>query len=57
MRGKLAKKLRKIAKKYAQANWLEYASAICNWPLRHRLRFAWDVVFNAKKYRLKGKKK
>ena len=53
MNEKQAKKLRKIAKKYAQANWLEYASAICNWPLRHRLRFARDIVFNAKKYRLK----
>ncbi len=55
MRAQVAKKLRKIAKKYAQANWLEYVGAICNWPLRHRLRFAWDVVFNAKKYRLKDK--
>ena len=53
MNGNLAKKLRKYAKKYSEHNWLEYVSAICQWPLRHRLRFARDIIFNAKKYRLK----
>ena len=52
MNNKLAKKLRK----YSKRNWLEYASAICNWPFMWRLRFARDIVFNAKKYRLKEDK-
>ena len=56
MNEKQAKKLRKIAKKYAQANWLEYASAICQGPFRVRLRFSWDILFNAKRYRLKDGK-
>ena len=56
MRGKLAKKIRKHAIKIATANWLQYASDISNWPFRVRLRFAWDILFRAKKYRLKDGK-
>ena len=57
MRGKLAKKIRKHAIKIATANWLQYASDISNWPFRVRLRFAWDILFRTKKYRLKDGKK
>jgi len=57
MNGRMAKKLHKKAMKMAKANWLEYVSAICQWPLKARLRFARDIVFHAKRYRPKGGKK
>ena len=44
MNARVAKKLRKLAQRYAQANWMEYYLAIKKWPFRHRLRFAWDII-------------
>ena len=51
MNGRMAKKLRKEAMKMAKANWFEYVSAICQWPLKARLRFARDIIFHSKRYR------
>lgn len=50
MRGKLAKKIRK----YSKRDWLEYVRAICEWPLMNRIRFACQIVFQAKKWREKN---
>jgi len=53
MNGRVAKKVHEEARKVAKANWLEYVSAICRWPLSNRLRFARDIIFYAKRYRIK----
>ena len=49
MNGRVAKKVHKEAVKLAKANWFEYVNAICQWPFRARLRFAWHILFKAKK--------
>jgi len=50
MRGTVARKLRK----YAKRNWMEYVQAIAEWPFSARWRFAWQIVFHAKKWRKKA---
>ena len=54
MNGRMSKKLHKEAMKLARANWMEYVSAICQWPLSARLRFSRDILLHAKRYRPKG---
>ena len=56
MRATVAKAIRKQVKKRYKTNWLEYVQAICQWPLRARLRFCRDILFHAKRYRPKGEK-
>jgi len=51
MRNKVAKKIRKVSAKYAKHNWMEYVQAIAEWPFIARWRFAWQIVFHAKKLR------
>ena len=51
MRNKLAKKIRKSTMKYAKRNWIEYVQAIAEWPFPARWRFAWQIIFHAKKWR------
>ena len=53
MNGRVAKKVHKEAVKLAKANWFEYVNAICQWPFRARLRFAWHILFKAKKIKKK----
>ena len=45
MNGKLAKKIRKAAKR----NWMEYLSEIKAEPFIIRWRYAWWVVFGKKR--------
>ncbi len=47
MNARIAKKIRK----YTKHNYMEYVEALCEWPLRARLRFAWYII------RAKGKKR
>ena len=56
MRGSVAKKIRREVNAKIKANWLEYVSAICQWPLRARLRFARDIIFHAKRYKNLGRR-
>ncbi len=45
MRGTVAKKLRK----YAKRDWIEYVNALMKWPYMARLRFAWYLIQPRKK--------
>jgi len=44
MRAVIVKKIRKELRKRNQVNWKEYVDAICQWPFRHRLRFARHIL-------------
>ena len=54
MNGRVSKKIRKLVNAKIKANWIEYVSAICQWPLQARLRFARDIIFHAKRYKNLG---
>ena len=52
MRGFLAKKLRKYAKKESQRHWVEYVKALQQWPFKARLRFCWFIMKGKKKEKM-----
>lgn len=41
MNARMAKKIRK----YSKRNWMEYYTAIRQWPFGTRLHFCWNVLF------------
>ena len=41
MNGRMARKIRK----YSRRQFFEYVAMVRQWPLKHRLRFAWHIVF------------
>lgn len=50
MRGKLAKKIRKINRH----QWIEYVEAVSGWPFTARWRLCWHILFKKKKRKKKG---